>query len=450
MKQQIRFCTTADGVRIAFATVGEGSVLVCAPGWVSHLGLQWEWPAQRSFYERLARHHTVVLYDKHGTGLSDRNRTDFSLEADLRELETVIDHLRLKRLALFGLSQSGPTAVAYAVKHPQRVTHLILYGAYARGDAIATDELKASLLSLIRAHWGLGSKTLADILLPGADAAAIEWFARWQRESATAEMAAQLLALNYQIEVADLLPRLRVPTLVIHRQRDRAVPFRLGRELAALIPNARFVPLEGNIHFPMFGDADSVLRVIAEFLGDPVTEAVSRVPLTILFTDIEGSTTLTQRLGDAKAQELLRSHNAIVRDALKTHGGSEIKHTGDGIMASFPAASLAIECAVAIRKILAQYNEANPDTPLRVRIVLNAGEPVAEDEDLFGTAVQLAARVCAHAEPGHILASEVVRQLVAGKGFLFADRGETVLQGFEEPVRLYEVRGREEGGRKSN
>ena len=450
MKQQIRFCTTSDGVRIAYATVGEGPALVYTPGWVSHLELNWEDPAQRSFYERLARHHTVVRYDKHGTGLSDRDRTDFSLEAELRDLETIIDHLRLKRLALFGLSQSGPTTVAYAVKHPRRVTHLILYGTYARGEAIAKDEFKASILSLIRAHWGVGSKALTDLFVPGADATTGEWFAKFQRESATAEMAAQLLGLAYQVDVTGLLPGLRVPTLVIHRQRDRAMPFQVGRELAALIPNARFVPLEGNIHLPWLGETDSVLRAIAEFLGDPVTEAVSRVPLTIVFTDIEGSTTLTQRLGDAKVQELLHSHNTIVRDALKTHGGSEIKHTGDGIMASFPSASLAIECAVAIQKTLAEYNEANPDTPLRVRIGLNAGEPVVEDEDLFGTAVQLAARVCAHAEPGHILASEVVRQLVAGKGFLFADRGATELRGFEEPVRLYEVRGQEEGGRKSS
>jgi class 3 adenylate cyclase len=445
MKQQIRFCTTSSGARIACATIGDGPALVCVPGWVSHLELQWEKPSVRSFYERLARHHTVVLYDKHGTGLSDRNRKDFSLEAELRDLETVIDQLRLKRLTLLGGSQGGPIGVAYAVKHPRCVTHLILYGTYACGDAIAKDEFRESILSLIRAHWGVGSKTIADLFLPGTDAITARWFARFQRESATAEMAAQLLVLVFQIDVTDLLPRLRVPTLVIHRQRDRMIPFQLGRDLAALIPNALFVPLEGNIHLPWFGDADSLLRAMAEFLGDPVTEAVGQAPLTILFTDIEGSTMLTQRLGDAKAQELIRNHNTIVRDALKAHSGSEIKHTGDGIMASFPSASLGIECAIAIQKTLAEYNEKNPDTPLRVRIGLNAGEPVAEDADLFGTAVQLTARICAHADPGQILASEVVRQLVAGKGFLFADQGETALRGFEEPVRLYEVRWREEG-----
>jgi adenylate cyclase len=154
---------------------------------------------------------------------------------------------------------------------------------------------------------------------------------------------------------------------------------------------------------------------------------------------MEGSTTLTQRLGDAKAQEVLRTHNTIIRDALRAHSGSETKHTGDGIMAAFPSASRALECAVAIQRALASHNENSPDTPVRVRIGLNAGEPIAEDQDLFGTAVQLAARVCAHAHPGQILTSDVVRQLAAGKGFLFSGVGQVTLRGFEEPVLLYEV-----------
>jgi len=159
---------------------------------------------------------------------------------------------------------------------------------------------------------------------------------------------------------------------------------------------------------------------------------------------VEGSTALTQRLGDAKAQDVLRTHNRIVRDALKAHSGSEIKHTGDGIMASFASASRALECAIAMQRAFAAHNES-AEQPIRVRIGLNAGEPVAEEKDLFGTAVQLAARICAQAEPGEILAPIVVRELAAGKGFLLADRGDVALRGFEDPVRLYEVRWREEG-----
>ena len=161
---------------------------------------------------------------------------------------------------------------------------------------------------------------------------------------------------------------------------------------------------------------------------------------TILFTDMEGSTSLTQRLGDAAAQDVLRTHNSIVRDALKAHSGTEIKHTGDGIMASFTSASAALEAAVAIQNALAEHNEINPDAAIRVRIGLNAGEPVAEDEDLFGTAVQLAARVCDKAEPGQILASNVVQELAAGKDFTFTDKGEVTLKGFDKPARLHEVR----------
>ena len=271
MEQQIRFCITTDGLRLAYSTVGQGSALVAPPGWISHQELGWQDPAGRRFGERLARHHTLVGYDRPGTGLSDRNRTDFSLDSDLRDLETVIDHLKLKRPALLGISWGGPIAIAYAAKHPRRVSHLILYGTFARGEAIATEKVKISLISLVRAHWGFGSKTLADIFMPGADAAGSELFARYQRECATPEIAAKILDLVYKTDVVHLLPSLRVPTLVLHRQRERTMPFRLGRELASLIPNARFVPLEGRDHLPWLGDFEPVLRAIAEFLGDPVT-----------------------------------------------------------------------------------------------------------------------------------------------------------------------------------
>jgi pimeloyl-ACP methyl ester carboxylesterase len=270
MEQQIRFCITTDGLRIAYSIVGQGSALVVPPPWISHQELGWQDPVGRRFGERLAHHHTLVQYDRPGTGLSDRNRTDFSLESELQDLETVIDHLKLKRLALLAWSFGGPVAIAYAAKHPRRVSHLILYATYARGEAITTEEVKASLISLVRAHWGIGSKALADIFVPGADAAGIELWAKYQRECATREIAAKILDLLYKANVVQVLPNLKVPTLVLHRQQDRAMPFRLGRELASLIPNARFVPLEGRDHFPWLGDSESALRAVAEFLGDPV------------------------------------------------------------------------------------------------------------------------------------------------------------------------------------
>jgi adenylate cyclase len=214
------------------------------------------------------------------------------------------------------------------------------------------------------------------------------------------------------------------------------------------LPNARFVPLDGDHHLPFRGDADTLLAAVEDFLGvepsaQPAAPAPVRLnvpPVTIFFTDMEGSTALTRRLGDAQAQELVRMHNTIVRDALRSHGGSEIKHTGDGIMASFPSASAGLDCAIAVQLAFAQRNQERPDEQVRVRIGLNAGEPVAEEDDLFGTAVQLAKRVCDQARPGQIIVSNVVRELVAGKGFLFAEQAEAALRGFEDPVRLYEVR----------
>ena len=220
------------------------------------------------------------------------------------------------------------------------------------------------------------------------------------------------------------------------------MPISAARATAALIPDARFVALEGDMAVSFFGDT-SYVDIITQFLDeDRLQGQAAATPtaisglVTILFTDMEGSTTLTERLGDAKAQELRRTHDRIVREALKAQGGSETKHTGDGIMASFPSASRAIQCAVAVQRAIAEQGE----TPLRVRIGLNAGEPVADDADLFGTAVNLAKRICDHAEPGQILVSDVVQQLAAGKGFTFADKGEATLKGFEKPVRLHEVR----------
>ena len=267
--QHVQFCTTVDGVRIAYSMVGQGPFLVFPPAWVSHLQLQWEHPSAREYLEKGTRNHTFLFYDKYGCGLSERNRAEFTLESEVRPLEAVIDHLKLKRFALFGFSCSGPVAIAYAIKYPRRVSHLILYDSYARGEAISTEELKKSFSSLIRSAWGIGSKTLADMFLPGADVSALKWFVRYQREAATAEMAAKLVDLTYSLNVTDLLPRLRVPTLVIHHKGCKVIPFHLGREMASMIPNSRFVPLEGSIHLPYFGDADAVLRIIGEFLGIP-------------------------------------------------------------------------------------------------------------------------------------------------------------------------------------
>ncbi|MCH7579981.1 MAG: adenylate/guanylate cyclase domain-containing protein [Chloroflexi bacterium] len=230
-----------------------------------------------------------------------------------------------------------------------------------------------------------------------------------------------------------------------------------GQAIAAGIPNAQFIPLEGEVHAYMLGQTEPILTAIDEFLNAevPSQRAVASAQpssdvLTILFTDMEGSTTLADRLGDAVAQEVRRAHNDIVRSALAANGGNEIKHTGDGIMASFATASSALDAAIAIQRGVAEHKQEHPDSPLGVYIGLNAGEPIAEEDpdgrvDLFGTSVNLAARICDHAEAGQILAANVVRELAAGKQFLFADLGETELRGFEDPVKLWELRWQPEG-----
>jgi class 3 adenylate cyclase/pimeloyl-ACP methyl ester carboxylesterase len=428
--------------------MGSGLPLIIVPGWISHLELDWYLPQSHDLFERLARNHLLVRYDKRGTGLSDRNVDDYSLKAQVSDLEAVINALGLRGVALLGYSQGGPISVAYAVEHPEVVSHLILYGTYHGGERPDVQRLVDAFVALIRADWGgYGATTMLEVFVPGAPPEAREFFAEYQRQSANAEDAARTLVSSLEYEVTALLAQVVTPTLVLHRRGDKAAPFQQGREIAAHIPGARFVPLQGDIHVIWLGDTEPLISAIEDFLsgeeGPRVVTKGAEGPQTILFTDIEGSTALTQSLGDAKAQELLRTHNTIVRDALKTCGGSEIKHTGDGIMASFPSASRALECAIAIQRAVAGHTEEHPETPIRVRVGLNAGEPVVEEEDLFGTAVQMARRVCDRAEAGQVLVANVVRELASGKGFLFSDVGDVVLKGFEDPVRLYEVRWRE-------
>jgi pimeloyl-ACP methyl ester carboxylesterase/class 3 adenylate cyclase len=444
MEQQIRFCKTSDGVRIAYATVGSDPALVIAPGLFSHLQASWENEQLRRVWETYARDFTVIRYDKRGTGLSDRSEDDYSLDARLRDLEAVVEDLHLVNFYLRGQSEGGPVAIAYAARHPERVLKLVLSGTFASGPQLAElrRDVGEALTALIKAEWNLGSRAISDLL--GTEPP--QGFPTGMRERATsAEYFDAMIRAMAEIDVTDLLPAIIAPTLIVHGRDDKAIPFELGRALAAAIPNARLYPFEGG-HNP--SDAKGIaelIQTIRSFMLDLPSDAAVQTPdasalRTVLFTDLTSSTALTQRLGDAKAQELVRAHNTIVREALAAQGGTEIKHTGDGIMASFPTASGALECAVAIQRDVALQGESD----LAVHIGLNAGEPVAEERDLFGTSVQLARRICDHAQAGQILASNVVRELAAGKGFLFSDMGEVVPKGFEEPVRLYEVRWRED------
>lgn len=267
MEQRIGFLPTPEDGRIAYSLLGSGPPLLCDTGWIHHLEAFWSFPAYRRFFETLAASHTVIRFDRPGCGLSDREPGELSLERDLRVMERLAGHLKLDRVRLFGASQAGAPLVAYAARFPERVERMVLFGVFADGDRLCPDDLKASLLALVRAHWGVASETMTDIFLHGGDRAAAEWFAAAQRAAADAETAAGMLAQCYHTDVTALLGQVRAPALVLHRRGDRSVPFALGRELAAGIPGARFVQLEGRSHLFYVGDLDSVLEPTLGFLG---------------------------------------------------------------------------------------------------------------------------------------------------------------------------------------
>jgi pimeloyl-ACP methyl ester carboxylesterase/DNA-binding CsgD family transcriptional regulator len=257
LEQRIRFCTAPDGVRLAYATHGKGPPLVKAANWLTHLEFDWDSPVWRHWLEELGRGHTLVRYDERGCGLSDLEVEDLSLEAWLSDLETVVDAAGLDRFALLGISQGGAIALAYAVRHPERVTHLVLYGAYARGrmkrepSPLAIEEAE-TLLSLIRVGWGSTSPAFrhvfSELFVPGGTPEQMEWFDELARTSTSPEMAERLERAWYQIEVTKLLAKVTVPTLVAHGREDAMIPFTEGRRLATSIPDARFLPLESENH----------------------------------------------------------------------------------------------------------------------------------------------------------------------------------------------------------
>ncbi|MCH7578481.1 MAG: adenylate/guanylate cyclase domain-containing protein [Chloroflexi bacterium] len=442
MEQQLGFCTTSDGVSIAYATVGEGAPLVYVTGWPGHLGLEWEKPVARELLEDLAEGVTLIRYDMRGSGLSDHDVPDLSLDAWVKDLEAVIQKLQLDQFTLLALGLlAGPIAIICAAAHREQVTKLILSSAYLRGSELATPERGKAIADYVATFGAFATidpDTDPSELEKSKDAVQIA------REAAPPAVQGAVARAILDADVSRLADRISMPTLVMHSRHDSTVPFGLGRALAAQLSNVRFVPFEASWGAAPWRQQQALLEEIRRFLG---VEAVSRPrPLsgdmvTILFTDVEGSTALTHRLGDAKARELLREHERMVREALKAHGGSEVKTMGDGFMASFSSATKALECAIAMQRAFAEHNES-AEEPIKVRIGLNAGEPIAEDDDLFGTAVNEAARITAAAEGGEILVSDVVRQLVKGKDFLFADVGERQLKGFDESVRLYEVRWR--------
>jgi pimeloyl-ACP methyl ester carboxylesterase/DNA-binding CsgD family transcriptional regulator len=267
-EQEIRFCAAGDA-RVAFATVGSGPPLLVPALWISHLELEWGFEDFRSFVGALARDRTVVRYDRVGTGLSDRPAApEISPEAEVRTIAAVADALGLAELSLLGISWGACSAAAFAAAFPGRVRSLVLVGSYARGSEVAPAALQAAMADTVRAHWGAGSRLLADVWIPGADAGARDRFARLQRAAATPEVAAAMLEVVYRTDMRDVLARVRAPALVIHRRDDRAMPFAQGREVASLLPDAQFVAAEGDAHPPWLGDSRAIIAAVRRFLAE--------------------------------------------------------------------------------------------------------------------------------------------------------------------------------------
>ena len=478
MEREVRYCTTSDGVRIAYCVEGEGPPLIALPVWFESFSLGHLVPEYPEFMRRLGQGRQLVRFDSRGFGLSQRDVTDMSFVALARDLEAVVRALRLKRFSLWGAgSIGGPRAIGYAARHPRHVGRLILFKTFARTLDLFSREMLEGLIQLTRANWDVAARTLADtgtrLDFPEAGVRVAEWY----RQSTTGDVMARLIEANIELDLTGLLPQVKAPTLVISLLDDVLYPVALGQQIAAAIPNARFLPLQVTVHPFGLGDAEPLLDAIDAFLKEgetaPASPALAEPPAgtafrTVLFTDIVGHTAMMQRLGDERGREVLREHERITREVLRHHGGTEVKTMGDGFMASFGSVTKAVECAMALQRAFAERNvslSAHPERaegavegapplgaasgaptplePLHIRIGLNAGEPIAEDGDLFGATVILAARIASQAEGGEVLASMAVRELCAGKGFLFANRGEHALRGFEDPVRMFEVSWRE-------
>ena len=432
--------TRSGNVHIAYQVVGEGPFdLVYIPGWVSHVELAWEEPTLASFLERLASFSRLILFDKRGTGLSDRV-PDAQLpthEERMDDLRAVMDAAGSERAALFGVSEGGNLAVLFAAMYARRTTALITFGTFAKRiwapdyPWAPTAEQREKEYELLEREWG-GAMDLASLVPSKADDEAfLRRLATYLRRAASPGAAVTLLRMNTQIDIRATLPAIRVPTLVLHRTDDLDCSIENGRFIARNIPGARLVELAGSDHLPWVGDQDAVLDEIQEFLTGvrPVSD-IDRVLATVLFTDIVGSTETAARLGDRAWRTLLERHHAMVRKELSRFRGREINAAGDGFLATFDGPARAIRCAFAIR-------DGARELGLPTRTGLHTGEIEQAAGEIGGIAVHIGARVAAAAGADETLVSSTVKDLVVGSGIAFADRGAHTLKGVPGEWRLY-------------
>ena len=429
MEPRIQYAKS-DDVSIAYRVVGDGPLdVVFVQGWVSPIEQLMELPSYVRFVERLASFSRLILFDKRGTGSSDRVSINElpTLEQRMDDVRAVMDAVGSERAALVGSSEGGPMSILFAATYPERTTALVLIGTLAK--------FGYQPLEWIEKHWGEGrgaalfAPSLAD------DPEFTKFMARFERQGASPSAAAALMKMNQDIDVRQILPAIRTPTLVMHRAGDRVIPVDRGREIARLIPDARYLELEGEDHLPYVGDGDAIVDEVQEFLtGVRPDPEPDRVLATILFTDIVGSTATTAEVGDRRWKELLDAYYSSARKELKRFRGREVKTTGDGLLATFDGPARGIRCATAVR-------DSARAIGIETRSGLHTGECEVMGEDIAGIAVDIGARVEAEAESGEVLVSSTVKDLVAGSGLEFEDRGVRQLKGVPGEWQLFAVTG---------
>jgi class 3 adenylate cyclase len=431
----IHYAKSGD-VHIAYQLFGKGPIdlVVCMP-FVSNIEVLWDEPDWAQWLRRMGERVRLVMFDKRGTGMSDRVGALPGMDERMDDLRAVMDAAGIERAAVLGGSEGGPLASLFAATYPDRCRALALYGAFARFSSwIPTDEGFEGLLQYIDTAWGTGSSLPLFAPSRANDLALQRWWGRFERLGASPAAVADLMKMNRQIDVSGILSSIRVPTLVVHRVGDVTINVEGGRFLAANIPGARYVELPGADHMPFIGDnAMEIADLIGDFVtGSKTSVAADRVLATILFTDIVGSTEKAVELGDARWRSLLDTHNSTVRRNLARFRGREAKSTGDGFLITFDGPARAIPCACAI------VDELRP-LGIQVRAGLHTGECEEIGDDIGGIAVHIGARVAALAAPDQVLVSGTVKDLVAGSGLQFGYLGEHALKGVPGEWRVYDV-----------
>ena len=440
-RPETRYAKSGD-LNIAYQVVGDGPRdLIYVPGWISNVELNWEEPALAHLLERLAGFSRLILFDKRGTGLSDPVPPDRlpTLEERMDDVRAVLDAVGSEQTAIFGFSEGGLMSVLFAATYPERITALMLFGVFAKRIwspdypwAPKPDD-RAREIEALERNWS--ERMDLDQLAPSEDDAFKERLATYFRRSASPGAAVALMRMNTQLDVRDVLPAIQAPTLVMHRTGDLDASVEEGRWIASRIPGAVFVELPGDAHTLWAGNPDEVVDEIEELLtGARRAAEPDRVLATVLFTDIVGSTEQATRLGDRRWGQLLEQHHSIVRRQLDRYHGSEVDTAGDGFLATFDGPARAIRCGAAI------VSGVRP-LGLEVRAGVHTGECELVSGKVAGLAVHTGARVASLAGPSEVLVSQTVKDLVAGSGIEFADRGKHELKGVPGEWNVYSVAG---------